>query len=172
VRAGGGNTHRAHGREEANPVTLSGPAGIPPAGSPWYKKIVADLRNRYVLWAIALLAAFLLGLLPQYFRTRGLRAELREANLINQRMHLRDLAALAYVRAAQKNYGLAAQAGSEFFDQAQKMAAQAETAERRKMYEEIYSRRDQVIAGLAKGDPAVLEELQNVYLKTRAATEP
>lgn len=138
----------------------------------WYKEVVAIFRTGFVLWAIALLAAFLVGLLPQYARTRGLQSELNEATLENRRLHLRDFAALAYVHAAQKNYGLAARTASDFFDQAQKMAAQAETAERRKMYEEIYSYRDKVIAGLAKGDPGVLDDLQNIYLKTRAATAP
>lgn len=138
----------------------------------WYKEVVVNFRNRYVLLAVALVAAFLLGLLPQYARTRGLEAELYESTLENSRMHLRDLSALAYLQAGQKNYGLAAQTISEFFDMVQKTAAQADTAERKKMYEEIYSYRDKVTAALAKGDPGVLNELQNVYLKTRATTAP
>ncbi|HOK45606.1 MAG TPA: hypothetical protein PLA43_08925 [Bryobacteraceae bacterium] len=129
-------------------------------------------RNRYVLLAAALAAAFLLGFLPQYFKTRALRAELNEAALESSRMRLRDLAALAYMQAGEKNYGLAAQTAAEFFDSVQKMAGQAETAEQRKMYEDIYSRRDTVTAALAKGDQGVLNELQSIYLKARAVTAP
>ena len=129
-------------------------------------------RNRYVLLAAALAAAFLAGLLPQYFKTRTLRAELNEAALETSRMRLRDLAALTFMQAGQKNYGLAAQTAAEFFDSVQKMAEQADTADRRKMYEEIYSYRDAVTAALAKGDQGVLDDLQSVYLKARAVTAP
>lgn len=129
-------------------------------------------RNRYVLLAAALTAAFLLGLLPQYFKTRAFRAELNEAALETSRMRLRDLAALAYMQAGEKNYGLAAQTTAEFFDSVQKMAERADTAERRKMYEEIYSHRDTVTAALAKGDQGVLNDLQTIYLKARAVTAP
>lgn len=129
-------------------------------------------RNRYMLVAAALVAAFLMGLLPQYFKTRALQAELNEAALETSRLRLRDLAALAFMQAGQKNYGLAAQTAAEFFDSVQKMAGQADTAERRKMYEEIYSHRDAVTAALAKGDQGVLNDLQNVYLKARAVTAP
>jgi hypothetical protein len=122
--------------------------------------------------ALALLAAFFLGFLPQYVRTRALQSELNEATIENRRMHLRDLAALAYVQAVQKNYGLAARTTTEFFDEVQRMAGQASTAERRRMYEEIYSYRDSSTARLAKGDPGVLSDLETVYLKTRSATTP
>lgn len=133
---------------------------------------MAIIRNRYFLWTLSLVVAFLLGLLPQYARTRALQSELNATALGNRRMQLRDLAAFALVKAAQKNYGLAAQTTTEFFDEVQRMAAEAPAEEQKKMFDEISSQRDNVTAKLAKGDATVLNDLENIYLKTRSATTP
>jgi hypothetical protein len=166
----GRNADRADRYAETDLRSDQRGTGLNPCAA-WYKEVVV-LRNRYVLLAVALAAAFLAGFLPQYFRTRALQTELAEATQENGRMRLRDLAALAYLQAGQKNFGLAAQTASGFFDSVQQMAAQDGTTERKKMYDEIYSYRDKVTAALAKGDPGVIDDLQNVYLKTRAVTAP
>ncbi len=131
---------------------------------------MAIIRNRYFLWALSLVVAFLLGLVPQYARSRALQSELDAAALGNQRLQLRDLAAFAYLKAAQKNFGLAARTTTEFFNEVQRMAAEAPNEEQKKTFDDIGSQRDNVTAKLAKGDPTVLTDLENIYEKTRSAT--
>lgn len=98
-------------------------------------------------------AAFLIGYIPPKLELRKLRVDLEAAQL-------GDTAAMLYVEASQKNYGLAAQRASKFFnDIAEKPA-----------YRDILSRRDAVTTGLAKGDPAVLMELEAILRQVGQAS--
>ncbi|MGE5648216.1 MAG: hypothetical protein ACM336_20760 [Acidobacteriota bacterium] len=119
------------------------------------------MAKKIGLIAVLIAAAFLGGFVPQYCSRTKLESELTGAQL-------RDLAALAYIQAAQKNYGLAAQTCAQFFAQLQR--AGAEAPEYRPAFDEILQSRDKIIGGLAKGDPGVLGDLQAAYQKTRAAT--
>jgi hypothetical protein len=128
------------------------------------------MRNRIVVGTIVVVAVFLLGFLPQYVRARRLDDELRQAQAGSAGARLRDLAALTYVQANQKNYGLAAESSARFFNAAREVAAATADPERKRTLEAILSQRDNVTAQLAKGDAAVMATLQDVFLKTRDAT--
>ena len=128
------------------------------------------MRNKIIMTAIALVAVFLLGFVPQYIKAKRLETELRQFRQEIAGDQLRDLIGLAYVQANQKNYGLAAETSSRFFSRVREMANQTQAASSRKALEDLLALRDKVTAELAKGDATVMGDLQELFVKTRQAT--
>jgi hypothetical protein len=128
------------------------------------------VRNKIIMTAIALVAVFLLGFVPQYIKANRLETELRQFRQEIAGDQLRDLIGLAYVQANQKNYGLAAETSSRFFGRVREMANQTQAASSRKALEDLLALRDKVTAELAKGDATVMGDLQELFVKTRQAT--
>ncbi len=128
------------------------------------------MNNKVIVAGIAVIAVFLLGFVPQYVKANRLESELRQTQQENAGAQLRDLIGLAYVQANQKNFGLAAETSSRFFGRAREMAGQAQDATNRKALEDLLALRDKVTAELAKGDAAVMGDLQELFVKTRQAT--
>ena len=126
--------------------------------------------NKVIVAAIALLAVFLLGFVPPYLKANRLENELRQSRQDGAGAELRDLIGLAYVQGNQKNYGLATETSSRFFNRAREVANQTQDASRRKALESLLSSRDKVTAELAKGDAAVISDLQQLFVQTRQAT--
>jgi hypothetical protein len=123
-----------------------------------------------VVAAIVLLVGLLVGFVPQYVRANRLDSQLQQASRENSGAQLRDLAGLAYVQANQKNYGLAAATCTRFFDRAREVANQMGDANQKKAIEDLLASRDRVTAALAKGDAGVMNDLQDLFTKTRQAT--
>jgi hypothetical protein len=128
------------------------------------------MRNRIILAAVLLIFVFGAGFLPQYAKAKRLKNELRQARQENSLAQLRDLAALAYLQASQKNYGLAAGTSTRFFNRTREVANQTPDSSGRKALEDLMSFRDKITAGLAKGDPGALNDVQILFVKTRQAT--
>jgi uncharacterized protein (DUF2267 family) len=128
------------------------------------------MKNKIIVAAIALVAVFLVGFVPQYVKANRLENELRQSRQENAGAQLRDLISLAYVQANQKNFGLGAETTSRFFSRVRKMANQTPDASSRKALEDLLALRDRVTAELAKGDAAAMGDLQELFLKTRLAT--
>ena len=122
------------------------------------------------LGALLLVAVFSAGFVPEYFKRSAAESQLKESERKNREAEIRDLASMAYVQASQKNYGMAAQTCGQFFSRLQPLSAERASTTGAQTFDEILGYRDKVTAALAKGDPAVLNDLQAVYLKTRAAT--
>ena len=128
------------------------------------------MKNKILVIAVALIGVFLVGFIPSYVKANRLENELRQSRQDGAGAELRDLIALAYVQANQKNYGLSAETSGRFFNRAHEMASQAQDAGRRKALEDLLASRDKVTAQLAKGDPAVAGDLLELFNKTRQAT--
>ncbi len=128
------------------------------------------MTNKILVVAVALIAVFLVGFIPSYVKANRLENELRQSRQDGAGAELRELVALAYIQANQKNYGLAADTSRQFFQRAQEMASQTQDAGRRKALEDLLASRDQVTAQLAKGDAAVMGDLLELFNKTRQAT--
>jgi hypothetical protein len=128
------------------------------------------MQKKIIVVAIAVVAVFLIGFLPEYVKANRLENELRQSRQENAGAQLRDLIGLAYVQANQKNFGLAAETSSRFFGSAREMTNQVQDATGRKALEDILALRDKVTAELAKGDAAVIGDLQELFVKTRQAT--
>lgn len=115
-------------------------------------------------------AAFLAGFVPSYIGKNGVEAELREARRQNSMAQLRDLAGLTYLQASQKNYGLAAGTSARFFQSTRQVADQTTDPAGKSALEGLLASRDKTTSELAKGDPAVLSDLEALFIKTRQAT--
>ena len=130
------------------------------------------MRNKLVLWLILLIVGFLVGFLPQYFRSRQLQqkvsaqaGQLEKCRSAEQLSQLRDTAAMMYLEATQKNYGTSGDYAGRFFDQAQRLANSTQDEALRDLLREILATRDQVTADLAKGDAASVSEVQPILSK-------
>jgi hypothetical protein len=125
------------------------------------------MKNRVMGAAVVLIAVFLVGSIPSYVKANRLENELRQSRQDGAGAELRDLIALAYVQANQKNYGLAAETSTRFFNRAREVASQTQDVSRRKALEDLLASRDKVTAQLAKGDAAVTGDLLELFTKTR-----
>jgi hypothetical protein len=125
------------------------------------------MKNRIIVVIILLIVVFLVGFVPQYVRVKRLESELSVARQENTLAGLRDLAALALVQASQKNYGLAAGTSKQFFSRTREVANQAPDASGRKALEDLLTAQEKITAELAKGDPDALDDLQQLFEKTR-----
>ena len=128
------------------------------------------MKNKIIVAAIALVAVFLVGFVPQYVKANRLENELRQSRQENAGAQLRDLIGLAYVQANQKNFGLGAETTSRFFNRVREIANQTPDASSRKALDDILALRDRVTAELAKGDAAAMVDLQELFVKTQQAT--
>jgi hypothetical protein len=127
-------------------------------------------KNTIIIVAVLVVAAFLAGFLPSYIKRRGLESELRQATMDNRMSHVRDLAGLAYLQANQKNYGLAAESTARFFQITREVFNQTQDNARRKALEELLSSGEKIASELSRGDPAVVNDLQSLFVKSREAT--
>jgi hypothetical protein len=130
------------------------------------------VKNRVIVVAVVVVVAFLLGFVPQYVKAQRLESELHTAQQANAGAELRDLAAQAYVQANQKNFGLAAETASRYFNRTREVASQTGNAATKTALESILTARDKITAELAKGDPAAIGDLQDLFTKTQQATRP
>jgi RecA/RadA recombinase len=128
------------------------------------------MSKKMVVTAVALVVVFLLGFVPQYVKVNRLENQLLESQKEHAGADLRDLIGLAYFQANQKNYGLAAETSNRFFARVRESAIQARDATGRKALEDLLVVRDRVTAALAKGDAAVMGDLQELFVKTRQVT--
>ena len=128
------------------------------------------MTNKILVVAVALIVVFLVGFIPPSVKANRLENELRQSRQDREGAELRDLIALAYVQANQKNYGLSAETIGRFFNRAHELASQTQDAGRRKALEDLLASRDKVTAQLAKGDAAVTGDLLDLFNKTRQAT--
>ena len=128
------------------------------------------MKNRVIVVFILLIIVFLAGFVPQYLKVKRLENDLAVARQENSLAQLRDLAALTFVQASQKNYGLAAGTSTQFFSRTREMADRAPDANGRKALEDLLASQDKITAELAKGDPGALGDLQVLFEKTRPAS--
>jgi hypothetical protein len=126
--------------------------------------------NKLIVVVVLLMVAFSAGFIPQYAKGKRLERELGEARSESSLAQLRDLAGLAYLQASQKDYGLAGATSTSFFNRAREVANQTPDSSGRKPLEDLLSLRDQITGELARGDPGVVNDLQDLFVKTRQAT--
>jgi type II secretory pathway pseudopilin PulG len=136
------------------------------------------MRNRLLLWVVLLVAGFLAGFVPQYLKAQHTSAELSNTKQqlascqVETRLsRLRDAAAMMYLEATRKNYGTAQEHSRRFFDHVQQATTQTADPAVKKTMDDILKLRDPITAALAKGDPAVLSDLQLVLTTIEAGTK-
>lgn len=127
-------------------------------------------RNSIILVAILLITCFLAGFLPSYAKALDLEKDLHVAQQENNSLQLRDIASLLYLQAIQKDFGLAAETSTRFFDQVRDVAAETSDPIDRARLEELLTNRDRITSELARGTPEALSNLHALVVNTRAAT--
>ena len=126
-------------------------------------------KNRGVLliiWIGTVGIAFLAGYVPKHSQLRDAGVQIANLNLKLRLAHLRSLAGTLYLQTSERNYGLAAQTSSQFFEQLRSFVEQVNDPKLKQMLMELSKSQDQITAGLATGDPAVLSIEADLLQKT------
>jgi heme/copper-type cytochrome/quinol oxidase subunit 1 len=121
--------------------------------------------RQLLLWVILLVIGFFLGFIPQYMKAHVVQEHARTCEAGLQLAQFGKFGALTYISATQLNYGMASGYAQQFFEQAQRLASSTSDPAIRNTANEISSARDKISADLAKGNAAVLGELQPIVLK-------
>jgi hypothetical protein len=121
------------------------------------------ILRKALIWIGILAGVFLLGFLPQFSTARGLRQEVALCHTKLQFAALKNGIGLVYLEANQKNYGIAAQQASGFFETARQTLARTTATGQQTVIQDALSKRDAITAGLARGDAAVIAVIQSVY---------
>jgi hypothetical protein len=134
------------------------------------------MKIRLVVWFGLLAAGFLAGFLPESSRASRLSSELASARqqltscqLSSGLSDARNLLGMTYLEANNKNYGLAGEYSTRFFDQMRQLADRTRDEGLKRVILEVLNTRDTVTAELARGDPAVLDRLGSLLTKTGKA---
>lgn len=130
--------------------------------------------RRAAFYAVALLLAFLLGLIPMWLRARAARNERDQANTLLRASELQNSLASAALDARQGRYEPARRSASEFFTNLRaeiERGSEAAFAEAgRNDLRALLATRDDTITLLARNDPASAERLAELYNLYREAS--
>jgi hypothetical protein len=133
--------------------------------------------GRIAVWLILLLAAFLIGFVPEYLKNRELRGQFEDGQktlsglqMQVQLGQLRDAANLMAFEVSRQNYGLARDYAGQFYAKLTETINSVQDPSLKKSLEEVASTRDATMQELAAPTPASLGLLQSVVLKTVDAT--
>ena len=122
--------------------------------------------------------AFLLGFVPQYMKARDLASQLgverQQLNSERDKSQMDELGLLCgyvYLQTNLKNYGLAGQYPTKFFDRVEAMNGQPPDSNRQAFPQPALAKRNSITQGLAKGDPSIVGALQDLLQSTLQTTE-
>jgi hypothetical protein len=119
-----------------------------------------------LVWIGTVAIAFLAGYVPEHSQLRHNEAQIANLNFKMKLAQLRTLAGTLYLQTSERNYGLAAQTSSQFFDQLRNAVDQANDPRLKQVLMELSKSRDQITTGLANGDPAVLPNVADLLQET------
>lgn len=119
-----------------------------------------------IIWIGTVGIAFLAGYVPKHSQLQDDEVQITDLNFKLKLAHLRTLAGTLYLQTSERNYGLAAQSSSQFFDQLRSFVAHVNDPRLKQMLMELSKSQDQITAGLANGDPAVLPKVADLLQKT------
>lgn len=133
-------------------------------------------KTGLIVVGVLFAAAFLLGFVPQYLKGKTLDNQLgaarRQLNSERERSQMDELGLLCgrvYLETSLKNYGLAGQYSTKFFDQVQAMMRQVPDSNRQTFLQETLAQRDAIMGELAQGDPGALPAVQDLFQRVLQA---
>jgi len=136
-----------------------------------------DRKTSLIVGAALVLVAFLLGFVPQFLKAKNLDNQLgaarRQLNWEHERSQMDQVGLLCgyiYLETNLKNYGLASQYSTQFFDRVRVMMGQQPDSNRQAFLQTALAKRDLVTAGLARGDPGTLAAVQNLFYAALEST--
>jgi hypothetical protein len=119
-----------------------------------------------IIWIGTVGTAYLAEYVPNHSQLRDAGVEIANLNFNLKLAHLRTLAGTLYLQTSERNYGLAAQTSSQFFDQLRSFVEQVNDPRLKQMLVELSKNQDQITAGFANGDPAILPKVADLLQKT------
>ena len=128
------------------------------------------MMNKAIIAAIVLVVVFLAGFVPQYVKVNHLDAELRQAR------QARDVGGASGLGGPRVRPGKPEELWHRrrdrhaLFQPGARSGKSDPDANARKTYEDLLISRDKITAELAKGDPGVMGDLQDLFVRTRKAT--
>ena len=127
--------------------------------------------QRVTIYAALLLAAFLLGFIPMWWKSRECSSGLSEVEHQLSLARLQNALASAVIDARRGDYEPARQAASNFFTslraETDRGDASALSPAQREGVLPLFTRRDEVITLLARSDPVSAERLSDLYVSYR-----
>ena len=127
--------------------------------------------QRVTIYAALLLAAFLLGFIPMWWKSRECSSGLSEAEHQLSLARLQNALASAVIDARRGDYEPARQAASNFFTslraETERGDASALSPAQREGVLPLFTRRDEIITLLARSDPVSAERLSDLYVSYR-----
>ena len=127
----------------------------------------ASWMQRVTIYAALLLAAFLLGFIPMWWKSRECSSGLSEVEHQLSLARLQNALASAVIDARRGDYEPARQAASNFFTslraETDRGDASALSPAQREGVLPLFTRRDEVITLLARSDPVSAEQLSDLY---------
>jgi len=123
--------------------------------------------QRVTIYAALLLAAFLLGFIPMWWKSRQCSSGLSEVEHQLSLARLQNALASAVIDARRGDYEPARQAASNFFTslraETDRGDASALSPAQREGVLPLFTRRDEIITLLARSDPVSAEQLSDLY---------
>ena len=140
-------------------------------------KDVHRVRNLGIAAFVLFIVAFLLGFVPQFQKAAGLQNDVRsrderiaslerEANLSRGR----ELASHLYLELTRKNFGVAGQHATQFFNHIRQITNDAAYSALRGDLDTILTQRDLVTANIAKSDPAAEAQVREILERLHQMT--
>jgi len=127
--------------------------------------------QRVTIYAALLLAAFLLGFIPMWWKSRECSSGLAEAEHQLSLARVQNALASAVIDARRGDYEPARQAASDFFTslraEIDRGDASAFSPAQREGGLPLLTRRDEIITLLARSDPVSAEQLSDLYVAYR-----
>jgi hypothetical protein len=132
---------------------------------------VNSLTRRVTIYAVLVLVAFLLGVVPMWLKYRECSASLSQAVRQLSLTRRENTLASAVIDARRGDYEPARQAASGFFTslraETDRGNESALSQAQREGVQALFNQRDEIITLLARGDPAVLDRLSDLYVSYR-----
>ena len=127
--------------------------------------------QRVTIYAALLLAAFLLGFIPMWWKSRQCSSGLSEVEHQLSLARLQNALASAVIDARRGDYEPARQAASDFFTslraETDRGDASALSPAQREGVLPLFTGRDEIITLLARSDPVSAERLSDLYVAYR-----
>ena len=128
-------------------------------------------RRLLIVYLVIPVIAFLLGLVPMWWKGRSCANELASVQDKLLISSMQNSLANAASDARRGDYEPARQASSDFFTklraEADRGSASVFTSEQRSKLQPIFAERDNTVTLLARSDPASVDRLMDLYLKYR-----
>jgi len=130
-----------------------------------------SLTRRIIIYAVRVLAAFLLGFVPMWLKYRECSATLSEAKQQLSLARRQNTLASAVIDARRGDYEPARQAASDFFTllrtETDRGNQSALSLTQREGVQALFTQRDEIITLLARSDPAAADRLSDLHASYR-----